>query len=108
GSAAVGSAAVGGGGAASPRYDWSGTGRAAGRASVPVSPGRPGGTATGRARVRPPGGPGGPGGPGDDDDDGRPTRRKKRRWVRNTLLSILAVMVMSAGGGMLALSYYVD
>lgn len=106
GTAAVGAAPVGGAGAPSHRYDWSGNGRATGRASVPGSPTRPG-TARGRARVRPPGGPGGPGGPGDDGDEGRP-RRKKRRWLRNTLLSFLAVMVMSAGGGMLALSYYVD
>jgi membrane peptidoglycan carboxypeptidase len=84
------------------RYDWSGSSRT-GRATVPVSPG-PGGPAVGRASVRPPGGPGGPTGPG----DGRPARRKKRHWLRNSLLSALAVGVMLAGGGMVALSYYVD
>src|SRR5690554_3396868 len=85
------------------RYDWS---RSSGRAAVPVSP-SPTGTATGRASVRPPRGPGGRngrGGPG----DGRPPLAKKRHWVRNTLLSILAVCVMMAGGAMVWLSYYVD
>src|SRR5690606_25148345 len=85
------------------RYDWS---RSSGRAAVPVSP-SPAGTATGRASVRPPGGPGGRngrGGPG----DGRPPLKKKRHWIRNTLLSIVAVCVMMAGGAMVWLSYYVD
>jgi membrane peptidoglycan carboxypeptidase len=102
----------------SHRYDWSGAGRqrpAAGRATVPVSPGTgpadPGGAAAGRARVRPggPAGPSRPGGPGGSGPPaGRPQRKKKRHWVRNTMLSLLATSVIIAGGGMVALSYYVD
>lgn len=97
------------------RYDWSGAGAggqgAAGRASVPVSPG-PG--ATGRARVGT-GGPGGPGGPGGTGGGpagrgpgGRPKGKKKRHWLRNSLLAAFAVIVITIGGGMVALSYYVD
>lgn len=94
-----------------PRYDWSqGANQrsAAGRASVPVSPA--GGSATGRASVRPGGsGPGRPGGgPGGTGPDGRPKRKKKRHWLRNSLLCVLAVMVITIGGTMVALSYYVD
>lgn len=111
------------------RYDWASAGsqRSAGRASVPVSPAVGGVTA--RAAVRPPGldkpdgpeQPGGPGGPGGPDRPaggagsrpggsakGKPKRKKKRVWIRNTLLIALAVMVITAGGGMVALSYYVD
>jgi len=106
-----------------PRYNWSGagapspgagTGRAAvsGRASVPVSPaiGPPaGGRATGRATVRP-GGPGGPGGPAGTGPGGarRPAGKRKRHWLRNSILIALAVLIISTGGGMVALSYYVD
>src|SRR5690606_25227382 len=96
------------------RYDWSRAGSqrpAAGRASVPVSPA--GGSATGRATVRPggsgPDGPKGPGGgPGGTGPAGRPKRKKKRHWLRNSLLCVLAVMVITVGGTMVALSYYVD
>jgi membrane peptidoglycan carboxypeptidase len=88
-----------------PRYDWS-RGRSAGVAPAPVSPGGP---ATGRATVRP-GGPGGPAGPAGTGPggEGRPARKKKRHWLRNTILIALAVMIISTGGGMVALSYYVD
>lgn len=89
----------------SHRYDWShaGSQRPAGRASVPVSPA---GGAAGRASVRPGGtGPKGPGGTG----PGNGTKRKKKRhWLRNSLLCVLAVMVITVGGSMVALSYYVD
>jgi membrane peptidoglycan carboxypeptidase len=93
--------------AARPRYDWSGGGR--GVATVPVSPA--GGPVTGRATVRPvgPGGPGGPAVPaGTGPGDGRPAKKKKRHWIRNTFLILLAITVISVGGGMVALSYYVD
>ena len=136
GRAAVGSAAVGGAavGAASvgrasvgrasvaappapepvvPRYDWGHASPAgAGRTSVPVSPGGAG--AVGRATVRPtaPGGagPGGtrPGGPGTGGPGRRPARKKQKHWMRNALLCSVALVVMSAGGGMVALSMYVD
>jgi membrane peptidoglycan carboxypeptidase len=90
--------------AARPRYDWSGGGR--GVATVPVSPA--GGPATGRATVRP-GGPSGPAGPaGAGPGDGRPAKKKKKHWIRNTFLILLAITVISVGGGMVALSYYVD
>jgi membrane peptidoglycan carboxypeptidase len=100
-----------------PRYDWSrsaGPRPAAGRATVPVSPGvgPAGGRATGRATVRP-GGPAGPGGPGGPADPGpgrtpRPAGRTKRHWLRNSSLIALALLIISAGGGMVALSYYVE
>lgn len=99
-----------------PRYDWSRSGAGArgaqppaGRATVPVSPGV--GPATGRATVRPggPGGPGRPAGTGPYRGGPRPpARKRKRHWLRNTFLITLAVLVISAGGGMVALSYYVD
>lgn len=89
-----------------PRYDWSRGGGSAGVAAVPVSPGGP---ATGRATVRP-GGPAGPSGPAGSGPggEGRPARKKKRHWLRNSILITLAVMVITTGGGMVALSYYVD
>jgi hypothetical protein len=89
-----------------PRYDWSRSAGSAGVAAVPVSPGGP---ATGRATVRPAGpvGPIGPAGTG-PGGEGRPARKKKRHWFRNTVLIMLAVSVITAGGGMVALSYYVD
>lgn len=98
-----------------PRYDWSRGGQrgASGRATVPVSPG-PASGVRGRASVPPPGagGPGGPPGsrgPG-GPSGGRPPARKprKRHWLRNSLLASLAVLVMLIGGGMVALSYYVE
>jgi membrane peptidoglycan carboxypeptidase len=89
-----------------PRYDWSRGSGSAGVAAVPVSPGGP---ATGRATVRP-GGPGMPAGPAGTGPggEGRPAKKKKRHWFRNTVLIMLAVTVISAGGGMVALSYYVE
>jgi membrane peptidoglycan carboxypeptidase len=124
GSAAVGSASTGRArvGAVPPapespapgghRYDWSGAGSRgpAGRASVPVSP-SPGSGASGRARVATAGG--GPAGPGGGPaarrpGDGRPRGKRKRNWLRNSLLAAFAVVVITIGGGMVALSYYVD
>ena len=128
GRASVGRASVGqGSGAGSDhpgghRYDWGAAGsqRPAGRASAPVSP------ASGRASVRPTspggpsgggpggggpggGGPGGPGGTGPGGSGGRGRRKKKKRhWIRNSLLSMLAVLIITTGGGMVALSYYVE
>lgn len=112
------------------RYDWSSGPRSApgspsGRATVPVSPspgepgtGPAGGRPSGRASVPVAGGPQGPGGPpvspaaggAGGAGDGRPPVRpkKKRHWVRNSLISVLAVVVMLMGGVMVALSYYVD
>jgi membrane peptidoglycan carboxypeptidase len=97
-----------------PRYDWTRSidrRPAAGRAAVPISPGvgPAGGRATGRATVRP-GGPGGPGGPFGPGPAGapRPAGRKQRHLLRNTLLIALAVLIISTGGGMVALSYYVE
>ncbi|QSB14798.1 transglycosylase domain-containing protein [Natronosporangium hydrolyticum] len=113
-----------------PRYDWSGgaaagaaaaptapaAGRAvAGRATVPVSPGAgpaaPGSPA-GRASVRPSGpAGGGPSKPGAGAGDGEPKpprKKKKRHWLRNSALTALAVLVIISGGGMVALSYYVE
>jgi membrane peptidoglycan carboxypeptidase len=91
-----------------PRYDWSKGGRSSGRATVPVSPAGP---VKGRAAVQP-GGPGGPGGPTGTGPrgtgPGRPAKKKKRHWFRNTVLIMLAVSVITIGGGMVALSYYVD
>jgi membrane peptidoglycan carboxypeptidase len=103
GSAPVGRASVAAPEAPSHRYDW-GRGGAAGRAPVPISPGGP---ATGRASVRP-GGPGGPAPQGGGSGSRRPPGRKQRHWVRNSLLSALAALVIAAGGGMVALSYYVE
>ncbi|HEY8474401.1 MAG TPA: transglycosylase domain-containing protein [Natronosporangium sp.] len=87
-----------------PRYDWSRGGSAS--ATAPVSPGGP---ATGRATVRPAGStkPSGPAGSG-PGGEGRPVKKKKRHWLRNSILIALAVMVITTGGGMVALSYYVD